>query len=60
MATATIVHELPKLPIRAGGRQPYEKPVLKKEKEMKFPFQIFKEAYPAVACRQCSSCHGCR
>lgn len=45
---------------KGKAKLPYEKPLLKKEEKMTFPLQILKSKYPTLACRQCSSCHGCR
>ena len=39
----------------------YKKPILQKEKNMKFPIEIINiSSSKKIACRQCSSCHGCR
>jgi len=38
----------------------YEKPELKKVIKMVFMFEPYKIGISKVACRQCSSCHGCR
>ena len=38
----------------------YVKPVIKEEGIMMFPFAAVKKAPSKIACRQCSSCHGCR
>lgn len=38
----------------------YERPVLKKEKTMKFPIEIIEDSNRKIVCRQCSGCHGCR
>lgn len=37
----------------------YEKPTLQKENKMTFPLVIL-QAKSKTACKQCSSCHGCR
>lgn len=39
---------------------PYEKPLVRKEEHMTFPLEILRASYHELACRQCSSCHGCR
>jgi hypothetical protein len=46
--------------MKAKKKMNYEKPIIKKEKQMSFPEQILKSSYPQTTCRQCSSCHGCR
>lgn len=38
----------------------YEKPQIRKQDKMKFPLQGVESASKGLACRQCSSCHGCR
>lgn len=38
----------------------YEKPVIRKVKEMTFPIDILNADGKRVVCRQCASCHGCR
>ncbi len=38
----------------------YVKPQYEIEKEMTFMFDAIKEKPSKIACRQCSSCHGCR
>ena len=38
----------------------YEKPTVKLETDMKFMFDGLKKKKTKIACRQCSSCHGCR
>lgn len=40
----------------------YQKPEIKREKVMTFPFDWVKKMSneSQIACRQCSSCHGCR
>ncbi len=45
---------------KATQKRPYHKPILKKEETMKFPQELIEAGRPKVACRQCSSCHGCR
>ena len=44
------------------GFRPYEKPEIKKMKQMSFPVDILNSAVGSEAgtCRQCSSCHTCR
>ncbi|MBW1795161.1 MAG: hypothetical protein JRJ38_12160 [Deltaproteobacteria bacterium] len=42
------------------GKKVYKKPVLKKERTMKFPIEIIDDSNKRMVCRQCSSCHGCR
>jgi len=44
---------------REKEKKVYQKPILRKEKTMNFPLEIFLEGRKVV-CRQCSSCHGCR
>jgi len=46
--------------MKKANKQAYEKPAIKKEKQMNFPREILKSSYPKTTCRQCSSCHGCR
>lgn len=41
-------------------KKDYVRPTIKEEKNMKFMFDAIKKASPKFACRQCSSCHGCR
>jgi len=41
-------------------KRPYEKPIVKREGEMRFMRDIIASARNDLACRQCSSCHGCR
>jgi len=39
----------------------YEKPIMEKEKTMRFPIEIInKLAGKGIVCKQCSGCHGCR
>lgn len=38
----------------------YEKPVIKKQEKMTFPIKIMSSQNRKLACKQCSSCHGCR
>jgi len=38
----------------------YEKPEITKVDKMTFMFEPYKKNISKVACRQCSSCHGCR
>lgn len=38
----------------------YVKPDFIKVERMIFMFEPYKSKYSIVACRQCSSCHGCR
>ena len=40
--------------------QSYVKPEIKQETNMNFMFDAVKKSKYKVACRQCSSCHGCR
>jgi hypothetical protein len=38
----------------------YEKPATKKQDKMRFPLRGVENVNKELACRQCSSCHGCR
>lgn len=38
----------------------YQKPDIKKQDKMKFPLRGVDNVSTELACRQCSSCHGCR
>lgn len=38
----------------------YQKPEIKREGPMQFMFAATKKTQSKIACRQCSSCHGCR
>ncbi|MBU2601800.1 MAG: hypothetical protein KKA32_06485 [Actinobacteria bacterium] len=38
----------------------YEKPAIKKQVGMEFPLRGIEGVSKELACRQCSSCHGCR
>jgi hypothetical protein len=38
----------------------YEKPQLKRQEKMTFPLRGVEGSDKQLACRQCSSCHGCR
>lgn len=38
----------------------YEKPKIVKISRMNFMFAYFENPEHKLACRQCSSCHGCR
>ncbi len=38
----------------------YQKPEIKKQEKMKFPLCGVENRNKVLACRQCSSCHGCR
>lgn len=38
----------------------YEKPAIKKQDKMEFPLRGVENVSKELACRQCSSCHGCR
>ena len=38
----------------------YEKPLIRREKTMMFSFDMINSLDSKAACRQCSSCHGCR
>jgi hypothetical protein len=38
----------------------YEKPTAKKQEKMTFTARGLPKPNGALACRQCSSCHGCR
>ena len=42
------------------GRKAYEKPAIAKQAKMEFPLRGVEAAGRGLACRQCSSCHGCR
>lgn len=41
-------------------RKQYEKPTAKKQEKMTFTARCLPKRDAALACRQCSSCHGCR
>jgi len=41
-------------------RTGYEKPMAKKQENMTFMARGLPKLGAALACRQCSSCHGCR
>lgn len=41
-------------------RKKYEKPMAKKQEKMTFTVRGLPKRDAALACRQCSSCHGCR
>jgi hypothetical protein len=41
-------------------KKKYIKPEYKLETQMTFMFDAIKNKQSKVACRQCSSCHGCR
>lgn len=41
-------------------KHPYERPVVIKEKAMRFPREILNAVGKKVVCNQCSSCHACR
>lgn len=50
-----------KVPKKPGSNiKRYVTPEIKLEKNMCFMFDAIKKSSPKVACRQCSSCHGCR
>lgn len=38
----------------------YEKPQIRKQDKMKFALRGVENVNKELACRQCSSCHGCR
>jgi hypothetical protein len=38
----------------------YERPETKKQEKMEFPLRGIEAGSKGLACRQCSSCHGCR
>ena len=38
----------------------YAKPEIKKQDKMQFPLRGTEAVNKGLACRQCSSCHGCR
>ena len=40
-------------------KKQYEKPIIKKELRMIFPFEMINKG-KKIVCRQCSGCHGCR
>lgn len=46
--------------MKTKAKKAYEKPVLKKEGKMQFPLAVINASDSGLACRQCSSCHGCR
>jgi len=46
--------------MKAKKKVIYEKPEIIKAEKMIFMFEPFKAGVSNVACRQCSSCHGCR
>lgn len=41
-------------------RKDYQKPTIKKQEKMVFVLRGIDKAGAGLACRQCSSCHGCR
>lgn len=41
-----------------GDKTKYTKPIFKRVKGLRFIFRALRT--PQRACRQCSSCHGCR
>ncbi len=45
--------------VEKGARMPYERPVIIKGRGMSFPLKILAGGRE-IACKQCSSCHGCR
>ncbi len=38
----------------------YQKPEIRKQSKMEFPMRGIEVDGKGLACRQCSSCHGCR
>lgn len=40
--------------------KPYQKPTAKKQEKMTFTARGLPKPTGTLACRQCSSCHGCR
>ncbi len=46
--------------IKGSKIKVYTKPEIKLEKKMNFMFDAIKQTPSKIACRQCSSCHGCR
>ena len=38
----------------------YQKPVIEKQKAMRFPLEIIEAKGKGLVCKQCSSCHNCR
>ena len=42
------------------SRKDYQKPTIKKQKKMTFVLRGIDKTGTGLACRQCSSCHGCR
>ncbi len=38
----------------------YEKPMIVKKTEMRFPLDLLESKGKRVICKQCSSCHSCR
>ncbi|MCK4785534.1 MAG: hypothetical protein KAV87_17405 [Desulfobacteraceae bacterium] len=42
------------------NKKTYLKPEINKEKGMNFMYAAIKGTPSKIACRQCSSCHGCR
>lgn len=41
-------------------KQPYEPPIVAKEKQMTFPLRLLTGSGKEIVCKQCSACHGCR
>lgn len=41
-------------------KEKYEKPIIREEKRMNFPVELIDTSNSKLACKQCSSCHGCR
>jgi hypothetical protein len=44
----------------SAKRKKYEKPRIEKQDKMAFVLRGIDKADSNLACRQCSSCHGCR
>ncbi len=49
-----------KLKVNFYAQPGYEKPEIVKITKMNFMFAYFNNPGHMLACRQCSSCHGCR
>ncbi len=41
-------------------KKPYERPIVIKEKAMRFPLRVLTGSGKEIVCNQCSACHGCR
>lgn len=62
MGIITVVAEGSKGSRLVDSIEKYEKPTIKKVEKMTFPTDWIKHLSKEsqIACRQCSSCHGCR